>query len=402
MNWIPGQPVLFTTSENDDCCPDCWNQKVFSQDYIQWQFNVPPCFNTKPATKNCFFEDNTEWDVFQGVISAGLLYLDGSASFARQSVLTIGTWYGIELNVNTLTEGFELSFVGFETDVVITQPGLYSLFFKALSPVGGIIVNPSSAQPDEDFGAATISQFCATATTEPTFKLLGDEGQELAGAEVVQVRNGEFVTFIFNVQENGPLIDDQKFFSFELTETCDSVTETWTSEIFEVVADNNCYMQFAFCGNIAAFDFTYFTPTIRIDALFRHRYAYDSEFYRGTTGFKANLYTDREKIYEVRVIEAPEHVNDFFSMFPLAQSISARKGYKTSKNYISYEAEVGIEEMQGSDELFRLTLTLQEQNVPYTNYFNGIICSSSIPPKVLGTEDGKAILTEDDELILVE
>lgn len=406
MNWIPGQPILFSNDTTTDCCLDCWEQVVFENDTVMWQFNVPPCFNIKPVTLNCNFTTNQAWTLFNAsyFTLSDKLKLENSGSFITQGVFTIGDWYKITLTIDVVAPGFSLAFIGFENAPTLTEAGSYELFLKAASTVCGCIVPVSSASPIVVFGAVTISEFCATGTTEPTFKLFDSDGNELLSPVFAQIRTGQFVTWMFDIEDNSAVLGDIKSFYFEVNLLCDGVSDTWTSEVIKIIPIDSCHLQMGWCGNVDRFNFDYFVPTLRIEALLRpSNYQFEDDTYKATNGKITKIYAESLKVYELLVEEAPEHVLDFFGLFPIMQQVSIRKRYVQSKDYIIFENEFGLNYLQGSDNLARITMSLVEQESNFVNYFEGGYCTVGLPPRVLGTENAnEAILTEDDKLIEVE
>lgn len=401
MDWIPGQPILFSNDTTPECCVDCWEQVVFPQDTVMFQFDVPPCFNTKPATDNCYFTSNLGWTTNNVAIGTGSALFVGIGASILQNVLNATNWYKVELEVFAIDNLVALELTGFEDTITITQEGTYEFLVKATSNQIKLETITNGGSPAGTI--ATVPSLCATQVSEPTIEIKDQDGVNIPGAVSTQVRSGEFVTWLFDVGLNELALEDVTKFYFSISLDCDGVIDTWTSELIREIPVDSCHLQFGFCGNIDRFNFDYFIPTLRLNALLRPgTYEYDDESYTNTDGRKTIMYASREKVYDLRTSEGPEHIMDFFSMFPLAQQVSARKRYTASKDFVTFEPEVGINYLDGSDNLARLSLTLKEQET-YGNYFNGDYCGVGLPPRVLGTENPQqAILTEDNKLIEVE
>ena len=402
MNWIEGQPILFSNDTTEDCCVDCFEQVAFQQDTIMWQFNVPPCFTEKPATTDCFFTGPSAWNPTNVSDTTGSALFVGIGANIFQNVLNATSWYKVELEVFSVNDLVALQLTGFGDPIIITEEGNYEFLVQASSPQIKLETISNGGSPTGT--VATVPSLCATEVTEPTVKAFNEDGVELTSPNISQVRSGEFVTWMFNIEDNTTPLNGAVRFYFEVALDCDGTIDTWTSEMIKIIPIDSCHLQYGWCGNVEQFNFDYFVPTLRLETRMRPvTYDYDSELYRNTEGRTTILYSGRIKVWEIETIEAPEHIIDFLSLIPIMQQVSVRKRYESSRDFVTFENELSVNYIEGSDNLARVTISLQEQLNNATNYFNGDYCNVGLPPRVLGTEiPQQAVLTEDNKLIEVE
>lgn len=406
MNWIEGQPIFFANDVSPECCESTWRNIVFPQDVISWQFNVPPCFTERPATDNCNFTTNTDWTLgdvdYTGNDSVRFNNINAGIN---QICLTPGVWYRLELDILFIQGGYAMDIIGFEDVITIDQPGIYEFFVKATSSViAANITQGTDPIISPVLGACILRQFCATQAIEPTVEAFNEDGSSIGVVGITQIRNGQFVTFSADLDLIEPESCGDCIY-FQVSLDCgEDFVDTWTSELLKFKPVDSCHLQIGICADVSRFDFDFFNPVVRLYSLFRPTTPnYESEIFRDTSGRTKILYQDKQKIWELRTGEAPEHVVDFLAMIPNAQSVLIRKRYETSKNYVTFESEFDLQYIQGDDYLARCTIALTEQENPVTSYATSVDCRVLVPPVVLGTEvPNQALMTESNELIEIE
>ncbi len=375
-----------------------WNQKMFANDVIGFQFVVTPCQTaTNLVTNPDFSGGDTGWTLVNSASInpfSGAFLLEGGDEIIQESFLTVNTYYYVSITSRRLSgesagQPISLSLTGIMEDVeFFSTTATTTQSFYVRSSAGNIgVVRNTISTGDSDFLLIT---FVSVVPVELPSIFITD----LAGATLDTFDEATFQPPYLNTYY-APIeaVINNGVFQIKVVYACTGEAEViYFSEPIEIIAADPCFIQIGGCGNINVLEGG-FTPFMRLESkLIADRSPnYERFLTRRTSGRYRMNYGRSAKTFTLSTVHVPEHVRDFLYILPLCDKIVIKKGEGSQVAYFVDEEPDAPDFLASSDNLASIQLPLvYKEDLIESIYVQE--CNVFLPPRALGYRQDNLII----------
>src|SRR5690606_19793841 len=227
-----------------------WNQKMFPEDYLSFQFQVTPYENALNLIVNPSFADGgSGWDVELDLATftpLGVrLFTDGIDIRVNYSLNSnqyyLVTVSGYLLSDNDLPISMSLTNVSEDVNFFISQEGGESYSFYVQSTTGKIGIKRNANEGDIIPNTSIVLEYVTAMPIElPSISII-----DLAGANIELITNATYEPPYLNVlYKPSNEVVNVGIFQIKVTYACDEAeVVTYISEAIQIIPADNCFIQ---------------------------------------------------------------------------------------------------------------------------------------------------------------